>query len=160
MIKLLTVLTKQKLHSHNVLYLYPISIRRCVFHISDSKVAKPRICVSLLSIMILTYTSSVREKRKKKKRTCSTANLLEISCSTVVNFQGINSKTTRVNSNKPKEIWKIYVTRKYLLPGYILGVLTHTTAWDWLWGGNFFLNCMYIAWQRSDRAFWTLTMWF
>ena len=75
-----------------------------MFHISDSKVAKPRTCVFQLSIMILTYTSSVREKRKKKKRTCSTATLLEISYGTVMNFQGINSKTTRVNSNKPNEI--------------------------------------------------------
>ena len=28
------------------------------------------------------------------------------------------------------------ITRKYPLRGYILGVLTHTTAWDRLWGGN------------------------
>ena len=34
-------------------------------------------------------------------------------------------------------------TRKYSLRGYVLGVLTHTTAWDRLWGGN-----------------GTLTMWF
>ena len=27
-------------------------------------------------------------------------------------------------------------TRKYPLPGYILGVLTHTTAWDRHWGGD------------------------
>ena len=33
--------------------------------------------------------------------------------------------------------------RKYPLRGYILGVPTHTTALDWLWGGD-----------------WTLTMWF
>ena len=30
----------------------------------------------------------------------------------------------------------IAVTRKYLLQGYILGVLTHTTAWDQQWGGD------------------------
>ena len=29
-----------------------------------------------------------------------------------------------------------YVTRKYPLRGYFLGVLTHTTAWDRLWGGE------------------------
>ena len=28
--------------------------------------------------------------------------------------------------------------RKYPLRWYILGVLTHTTAWDRLWGGVFF----------------------
>ena len=28
------------------------------------------------------------------------------------------------------------LTRKYLLQGYILGVLTHTTAWDQQWGGD------------------------
>ena len=27
-------------------------------------------------------------------------------------------------------------TRKYPLRGYFLGVLTHTTAWDQLWGGE------------------------
>ena len=37
----------------------------------------------------------------------------------------------------------IEYTRKYPLRGYILGVLTHTTAWDRLWGGDE-----------------TLTMWF
>ena len=30
----------------------------------------------------------------------------------------------------------LFLTRKYLLPGYILDVLTHTTAWDRLWGGD------------------------
>ena len=29
-------------------------------------------------------------------------------------------------------------TRKYPLRGYILGVLTHTTAWDRLWGDDVF----------------------
>ena len=28
------------------------------------------------------------------------------------------------------------ITRKYPLCGYILGVLTHTTAWDRNWGGD------------------------
>ena len=32
------------------------------------------------------------------------------------------------------------VTRKYPLRGYILGVLTHTTTWDQLWGGDVFLR--------------------
>ena len=31
---------------------------------------------------------------------------------------------------------KFSFTRKYLLRGYFLGVLTHTTAWDRLWGGD------------------------
>ena len=34
----------------------------------------------------------------------------------------------------------IKVTRKYPLRGYILGVLTHTTAWDRHWGGDETLN--------------------
>ena len=38
---------------------------------------------------------------------------------------------------------KIAITRNYPLRGYIQGVLTHTTAWDRLWGGD-----------------GTLTMWF
>ena len=29
-----------------------------------------------------------------------------------------------------------YLTRKYPLRGYILGVLTHTTAWDRHWEGD------------------------
>ena len=33
---------------------------------------------------------------------------------------------------------EILSTRKYMLRGYILGVLTHTTAWDILWGGDVF----------------------
>ena len=32
------------------------------------------------------------------------------------------------------------ITRKYPLRGYILGVLTHTTALDRLWGGDVTLN--------------------
>ena len=35
---------------------------------------------------------------------------------------------------------KIDYTRKYLLRGYILGVLTHTTAWDRHWRGDETLN--------------------
>ena len=31
---------------------------------------------------------------------------------------------------------KLVKTRKYLLRWYILGVLTHTTAWDQHWGGD------------------------
>ena len=30
----------------------------------------------------------------------------------------------------------MYITRKYPLRGYILCVLTHTTAWDQHWGGD------------------------
>ena len=33
-------------------------------------------------------------------------------------------------------ILKLNVTRKYPLRGYILDVLTHTTAWDLHWGGD------------------------
>ena len=32
-------------------------------------------------------------------------------------------------------------TRNYPLRGYILGVLTHITAWDRLWGGGKTLKC-------------------
>ena len=31
---------------------------------------------------------------------------------------------------------ELFFTRKYPLRGYFLGVLTHTTAWDRLWGGE------------------------
>ena len=36
--------------------------------------------------------------------------------------------------------WFYELTRKYPLRGCILGVLTHTTAWDRLWGGDAFPN--------------------
>ena len=42
----------------------------------------------------------------------------------------------------------IYLTRKYPLRGYILGVLTHTTAWDQLWGGDLFLRS-YIRYRHN-----------
>ena len=50
------------------------------------------------------------------------------------------------------KLWKIkfhsqtilYITREHLLHGYILGVLTQTTAWDQLWGGDVFLR-LYIC---------------
>ena len=35
----------------------------------------------------------------------------------------------------------VYFTRKYPLRGYFLGVLTHTTAWDQLQGGDETLKC-------------------
>ena len=41
-------------------------------------------------------------------------------------------------------------TSKYPLCGYILGVLTHTTAWERLWGGDAFLT-LYICSSASPR---------
>ena len=37
--------------------------------------------------------------------------------------------------------YKLMITRKYLLRGYILGVLTHTTAWDQHGEGDETLKC-------------------
>ena len=59
----------------------------------------------------------------------------------------------------------IFLIRKYPLRGYFLGVLTHTTAWDRLWGGDVFLrlhihSSRRLAWQQSDRIFGPLIMWF
>ena len=45
----------------------------------------------------------------------------------------------------------ILPTRKYPLRGYFLGVLTHTTAWDRLWGGDVFLR-LYIRSSASPRV--------
>ena len=70
---------------------------------------------------------------------------------------------------KRVRIFKKYfslLTRKYPLRGYILGVLAHTTAWDRLWGGDYFKDCRYVArlrlamQQQYGWAFGTLTMWF
>ena len=44
---------------------------------------------------------------------------------------------------------RIVVTRKYPLRGYILGVLTHTTALDQPWGGIETLKCRKVASLRS-----------
>ena len=44
-----------------------------------------------------------------------------------------------------------FITRKYPLRGYFLGVLTHTTAWDRLWGGDVFLR-LYIRSSASPRV--------
>ena len=56
----------------------------------------------------------------------------------------VSTASTAVSlSTSLKHISKIRCTRKYPLRGYILGVLTHTTALDRIWGGD-----------------GTLTMWF
>ena len=44
----------------------------------------------------------------------------------------------------------LFTTRKYPLGGYFLGVLTHTTAWDRLWGGDVFVR-LYIRSLASPR---------
>ena len=61
---------------------------------------------------------------------------------------------------------KLDITRKYLLRGYILGVLTHTTALDRLGGGDETLKCRIIISLGesisgySDLVSGILTMWF
>ena len=41
------------------------------------------------------------------------------------------------DTDKPKSTRKyLFDTRKYPLCGYILGVLTYTTAWDRFWKGD------------------------
>ena len=51
-----------------------------------------------------------------------------------------NLLTTLPNVTKSYQFSKILYTRKYPLRGYILGVLTHTTAWDRHWGGDITLE--------------------
>ena len=49
----------------------------------------------------------------------------------------------------------ISFTRKYPLRGYILGVLTHTTALDRLWGGDETLKCViviYLTCTNNSRS--------
>ena len=44
-------------------------------------------------------------------------------------------------------------TRKYPMRGYILSVLTHTTAWDRLWGGDFLkIVCMQLGFASPDSS--------
>ena len=55
----------------------------------------------------------------------------------------------------------IVTTRKYPLRGYILGVLTHTTALDRLWGGDETLTMWTMsirtsASPRQQRSHWSL----
>ena len=46
------------------------------------------------------------------------------------------------------------ITRKYLLRGYILGVLTHTTALDRLWGGDETLKCGKVIYCTGTLIVW------
>ena len=55
----------------------------------------------------------------------------------------IQNTEREFNENFIELVLVLVLTRKYPLRGYILGVLTHTTALDRLWGGDE-----------------TLTMWF
>ena len=50
--------------------------------------------------------------------------------------------------NKKHKNFLLANTRKYPLRGYILGVLTHTTAWDRHWGGDETLKLVlvYVIW--------------
>ena len=50
---------------------------------------------------------------------------------TVPNTNGLSSQSDHTRYEK---YLSIYFTRKYLLCGYILGVLPHTTTWEQLWG--------------------------
>ena len=43
---------------------------------------------------------------------------------------------TKFHEDNTKKNVDFLLTRKYPLRGYILGVLTHTTAWDRHWGGD------------------------
>ena len=48
--------------------------------------------------------------------------------------------------------FNLFVTRKYSLRGYILGVLTHTTALDQLWGGDETLTMALIKYMHLGFA--------
>ena len=54
------------------------------------------------------------------------------------NPQHLVNGTKNKTATKGNICLNLYQTRKYPLRGYILGVLTHTTAWDQLWGGDIF----------------------
>ena len=57
---------------------------------------------------------------------------------TVVSKMMKRCKKIIFEQEKPKVL---DLTRKYPLRGYILGVLTHTTALDQLWGNDESLKC-------------------
>ena len=74
-------------------------------------------------------------------------------------FQTINDNTQELQDEtdkikltikqiEGKQAIYILLTRKYPLRGYILGVLTHTTAWELHWGGDETLKLVlvYVAW--------------
>ena len=61
--------------------------------------------------------------------------------------------------NYQREESTFELTRKYPLRGYLLGVLTHTTAWDRLWGGDVFKqawNFNFCTW-KATRIKWFLS---
>ena len=81
-----------------------------------------------------------------------------------------SKKILHSKGENPPAFVTLLGTRKYPLRGYILGVLTHTTALDRLWGVDETLKCGISNLPRqeysdlvtgySDLAFGTLTMWF
>ena len=66
------------------------------------------------------------------------------------NFYNLFVPFKELHINKTRICTDLRYTRKYPLRGYILGVLTHTTAWDRLWGGDVFLR-MYVRSSASPR---------
>ena len=64
-------------------------------------------------------------------------------CLSLFDVASVTKVVEESQNGANKSVKGLYITRKYPLRGYILGVLTHTTAWDQNWGGD-----------------GTLTMWF
>ena len=58
--------------------------------------------------------------------------------------------TMKFSNSDSFQSFTLWFTWKYPLRGYILGVLTHTTAWDRHWGGDEILNwvLMHAVWLR------------
>ena len=68
---------------------------------------------------------------------------------TIYNSSGKKCIILQGNRTLYPSVWKLgmlkySVTRKYPLRGYIVGVLTHTTAWDRHWRGDKTLNWVLI----------------
>ena len=61
-----------------------------------------------------------------------------------------NLKKTSPPQSRSQAVVCVSPPRMYPRSGYFLGVLTHTTAWDRLWGGDVFLR-LYICSSASPR---------
>ena len=68
-------------------------------------------------------------------------------------------KVRNISIPQVHQSWNCLLTKKYPLRRYILGMLTHTTALDWLWGGDETLTmCFKIEYTHlgfaTERAVW------
>ena len=86
---------------------------------------------------MLSYTVGYQLSRRKSQGEMHMLYMYHEKTLAIADFQRPNSRK-KVTKYTSIHVFSLAITRKYSLRGYILGVLTHTTAWDKLWGGDTF----------------------